>query len=75
MDLGLPDVSGFELARRLREAFPTKRLLLIAFTGSGGAGIGDECRAAGFDACVVKPGDPGVLEKLLRGAPRAGGDA
>ena len=71
VDLGLPDVSGLELAGRLRESFPTKRLLLIAYTGSGGARIDEECRAAGFDACVVKPGDAAVLEKLLRDAPHS----
>ena len=71
VDLCLPDVSGLELAGRLRESFPTKRLLLIAYTGSGGARIDEECRAAGFDACVVKPGDAAVFEKLLRDAPHS----
>ncbi len=71
VDLGLPDMSGFDLARRLREAFPANKLLLIAFTGSGGPRVDDECRAAGFDACVVKPGDAAVLEKLLRAGPHS----
>ena len=68
VDLGLPDMSGFELARRLREAFPANKLLLIAFTGSGGPRIDDECRAAGFDACVVKPETP----RSLKGCSRLG---
>ena len=71
VDLGLPDISGLEVARRLREAFPTKKLLLIAFTGSGGLRLDDKCRSAGFDACMVKPGDPAVLRELLRGAPKS----
>ena len=70
VDLGLPDVSGLELARRLRAVFPADKLLLIAFTGSGGPRIDDECRAAGFDTCVIKPGNAGALEKLLQAGPR-----
>ena len=66
LDLSLPDKAGDDLARELRAAFPQRKLLLIAFTGHGTPGIQERCRAAGFDACMVKPGDPAVLEKLLQ---------
>ena len=73
VDLGLPVVTGYELAPRLRETLPNRRLFMIAFTGHGDASVRENCRAAGFDACVVKPGDPVVLAKLLRDSQNGGG--
>jgi CheY-like chemotaxis protein/two-component sensor histidine kinase len=67
VDLSLPRVTGYELARRLREAFPIRPLLLIAFTGHGNDSVRERCRAAGFDACLVKPGDIDTLRVLLNG--------
>ena len=67
VDLGLPDVSGYELAGMLRQALPARRLLLIAYTGSANPKVHEKCRVAGFDACLLKPGDPDVLEQLLQG--------
>jgi len=69
VDLGLPLVTGYDLARQLREASPNRQLLLIAFTGSGNASVQEVSREAGFDACLIKPGDPVVLEALLRRGP------
>jgi CheY-like chemotaxis protein len=69
VDLGLPVVTGCDLARHLRETFPAGGLLLIAYTGNGDASVREKCRAAGFDACLLKPGDPLVLEELLRRVP------
>ena len=66
VDLGLPRVTGYDLARQLRQALPNRQLLLIAFTGSGDASVQETSRAAGFDACMIKPGDPVLLETLLR---------
>jgi two-component system CheB/CheR fusion protein len=66
VDIGLPGVSGYALAGLLREALPATRPLLIAYTGDGRAGVQDKCRAAGFDACLIKPGDPAVLKELLQ---------
>ena len=69
VDLGLPLVTGYDLARQLREASPNRQLLLIAFTGSGDSSVREMSQEAGFDACLIKPGDPVVLETLLRRAP------
>ncbi len=66
VDLGLPGVTGYDLARSLREAFPDGRLLLIAYTGNGDEGVRERCRAAGFDAFLLKPGNPADLEDLMR---------
>ena len=65
VDISLPGMNGIELARRLRQRFPPAQLYLIALTGYAGADIRDGCLAAGFDAHLVKPGDLGLLGKLL----------
>jgi len=67
VDLGLPVVSGYELATMLRQALPAGRLFLIAYTGSANPSVHEKCRAAGFDACLLKPGEPDILEHLLQG--------
>jgi len=69
VDLGLPLVTGYDLARQLREASPNRQLLLVALTGNGDANVQEMSREAGFDACLIKPGDPVVLETLLRDGP------
>jgi len=72
LDIGLPGMNGYELARHLRESFPPDRLRLIAMTGYGDVDIRDSCREAGFDVCLVKPGDIDELEEILaRELPRA----
>lgn len=53
LDVGLPDVDGCELARRLR--LQGSAALLVAFTGFGGRTNARRCLDAGFDRHVVKP--------------------
>ncbi len=55
IDLGLPDMDGYELARRMRAAMLNQRLLLIALTGYGQPEDRDRSREAGFDAHLTKP--------------------
>ena len=62
LDIGLPGIDGFELARRLRAQPETADALLIALTGYGQAHDRVLSRAAGFDRHFVKPVD---LEALL----------
>ena len=71
VDIGLPGVSGYDLAPRLRKELPAGELCLIAFTGHADDSVRAKCRAAGFDACVVKPGEIDELEGLLRGVSEA----
>jgi signal transduction histidine kinase len=68
LDIGLPGMDGYEVARRLREGTGGKTLLLVAQTGYGQED--DRCRSrqAGFDAHLVKPIDPGTLLTLLADA-------
>jgi PAS domain S-box-containing protein len=65
LDIGLPSMSGYELARHLREQVP--RVHLIAVTGYGQEADRVRARAAGFDAHLVKPVDLVLLEKLMIG--------
>jgi signal transduction histidine kinase len=64
IDIGLPDLNGYEVARRLRAHF-NEHVFLVALTGYGQE---DDLRAAldaGFDAHLVKPADIGELTRLL----------
>ncbi len=64
-DVGLPDIDGYEVARRLRAAAATARAHLVALTGYDGEDEEKKARAAGFDRHVVKPIDPFQLETLI----------
>ena len=68
IDIGLPEVDGFELARRLRVALrenPGHITKLVALTGYSDGAMRDSADAAGFDAYMVKPIMPEALEALL----------
>lgn len=67
LDVGLPDMDGFQLARVLRQSQDKADLLLLALTGYGGEGYSAEAREAGFDAYLVKPVDiDALLEAMAR---------
>ena len=55
LDLGLPGISGYQLAQALRAAPGTRSILLIALTGYGQAKDREQALAAGFDEHMVKP--------------------
>ena len=63
LDIGLPDMDGYELARCLRQVEGLERALLIAVTGYGQESDRQRAFAAGFDHHMVKPVD---AQKLLR---------
>jgi CheY-like chemotaxis protein len=66
MDIGLPILSGYEAARRIREANGEKRRpLLVALTGWGQEEDRRRSQEAGFDAHLVKPLDEAALAQLL----------
>jgi signal transduction histidine kinase/DNA-binding response OmpR family regulator len=66
LDIGLPGLDGYEVARRLRRLAQTERALLIALTGYGQASDQRQAEEAGFDAHYVKPTDPGVLAARIQ---------
>src|SRR5262249_35185723 len=69
LDIGLPVMDGYELARRLRALPGLEKIPLVALTGYGQPGDRMRSRDAGFDDHLVKPVDSGAvigaLERLL----------
>ena len=65
LDIGLPGIDGYELARRLRDAHPG--IKLIALTGYGQEADRHAARAAGFDAHCAKPVTTMALVELIDG--------
>jgi two-component system CheB/CheR fusion protein len=61
IDIGLPDMDGFDLAKRLRAMPQFKSVIMIALTGFD---CEERCREAGFDHYYKKPMDLNVLKKL-----------
>jgi len=74
LDIGMPGMDGYEVARKVREAPWGKDMLLIAMTGFGHEKDKEKARKAGFDAHLTKPVDPDELSRILRGSiPSFGG--
>lgn len=66
LDIGLPDMDGLEIARRLRQRYPdNRRLMLVALTGLGQERARERSLAAGFDEHLVKPLEHQTLLALL----------
>ena len=65
LDLDLPGISGYEVARRLRSTDATSQIPLIAATGYSANRQLDDARDAGFDAVLVKPCDPDGLVRTI----------
>lgn len=65
LDIGLPGVDGYELARRLRQLPGSVNLKLVAVTGYGQASDKERARAAGFDDHLVKPVTVQALRAVL----------
>lgn len=65
LDIGLPDISGYELARRIRACPGSCAAMLVAMTGYSGEQNQQLSRDAGFDHHFVKPADPAILIEIL----------
>jgi signal transduction histidine kinase/CheY-like chemotaxis protein len=65
LDIGMPKLDGYEVARRIRAQTTGAQPLLIALTGWGQAKDKAEAQAAGFDHHLTKPVDPEALLQLL----------
>ena len=66
LDIGLPRIDGYELARRLRQRPASRGALLVALTGYGQAHDFTLSKGAGFDHHLVKPANLEQLERILR---------
>jgi signal transduction histidine kinase/ActR/RegA family two-component response regulator len=65
IDIGLPDIDGYEVARRLRADPATRDMRLVAVTGYGTQQDQKRALAAGFDVHLAKPVDARVLLDIL----------
>jgi CheY-like chemotaxis protein len=65
LDIGLPDLDGFEVARRLRLDPQFAKIQIIALTGHASEEFRERAVEAGIDLYLLKPVDPSFLESLL----------
>lgn len=68
LDIGMPQMDGYETARRLRALPQGRALTLVALTGWGQEQISARAREAGFDRQLTKPAGLADLEQLLGAA-------
>ena len=69
LDIGIPDMDGYELCRAIREQSADRQPMLIACTGWGQQEDVQRAHQAGFDHHLVKPVDPDAVLRLLEHAP------
>jgi signal transduction histidine kinase len=69
LDLGLPEMDGYEVARRLRQRPEFRGVRIVALTGYGQSEDLQRSREVGFDDHLTKPVDFTALERVLAGAP------
>jgi len=73
LDIGLPDMDGYQLAAKIRQRWPGKPPYVIAITGYGMADDRRQSREAGIDLHLVKPVDPDQLKCILGQCDKAAG--
>lgn len=64
LDIGMPGMDGYEVARRIRSSHPHRPSVLVALTGWGQQEDRVRAREAGFDHHLVKPANISALEVL-----------
>jgi CheY-like chemotaxis protein len=74
LDIGLPGLDGYAVARQLRERGDTSHVLLIALTGYGQKEDRARAAAAGFDYHYVKPADPREIQAAIERGRNTGGE-
>ena len=72
LDIGLPGMNGYELARRIRENGAFREMTLVALTGWGQDEDRRRTKEAGFDHHLVKLAEPEAVEQVLRAVVRPG---
>jgi PAS domain S-box-containing protein len=68
LDIGMPGMNGYEVARAIRTRFPESHAMLVALTGWGHDDDRQRAREAGFNHHLVKPAEIGALMQLLGAA-------
>jgi CheY-like chemotaxis protein len=69
LDIGMPGMDGYEVARRIRTSPDLQQPILAALTGWGQEEDRQRTADAGFDHHLVKPPEPQAIEKLLASVP------
>jgi CheY-like chemotaxis protein len=72
LDIGLPEMNGYDVARELRQAPGLGHVTLVAFTGYGQEEDRRRVREAGFDFHLVKPVEAAELARLIDALPPPG---
>jgi CheY-like chemotaxis protein len=75
LDIGLPDMTGYDVAKRMRLLPGMQKTMLVALTGWGTQDDRQRTREAGFDRHLTKPAELPAVEELLRAAAKAKGGA
>jgi PAS domain S-box-containing protein len=70
LDIGLPRMNGYEVAKKMRQEADLANIVLVAMTGYGQESDRQNSLQAGFDHHLVKPADFGELQKILANVPR-----
>src|SRR5581483_5384964 len=68
IDVGLPGINGYEVARRFREEPDSDGVMLVALTGYGTPEAQERSRKSGFDHHLIKPVNAQALEEIMREA-------
>ncbi len=72
LDIDLPDMNGYDLARRLRQLPEMSMALLVAITGYGREEDVQRCKESGIDLHFLKPVDPTEIRDMLAKAEKLG---
>lgn len=67
LDIGLPDINGYEVARRIRKDPSLEGIVLVALTGWGADDDRQQAKDAGFDQHLTKPVEASAVDDVLRG--------
>jgi CheY-like chemotaxis protein len=65
LDIGMPDIDGYQLAHHIRARYPRGEIALVALTGYASEDSRARSRVAGFDAHLIKPASPALVESTL----------
>lgn len=72
LDIGLPDMNGYDVARRLRSEPSLEGMLVVALTGWGNEENKRESKEAGFDFHLTKPVDAAEIHTILATVGKSG---
>jgi CheY-like chemotaxis protein len=65
LDIGMPDIDGYQLAHHIRAKYGKEAIRLVALTGYATSSDRARGRVAGFDAHLLKPASPELIESTL----------